>query len=343
MNRRSRSAIFCLSVALICLVPKARADTYLVIVTGKVTMDDGSPPPFTVSIERICSDGLGDKPGPLTNKKGEWIWQMEIDGFASRSCVLRASHPGYMSSTLDASNLNLTSHDTTLKVPALVLTGASADPNSIHVSGDNIPGKAKGPFEKAMKAVDAHNYDEAARLLNTAVTASPKFADGWHALGLVDEHLHKTPEARDAYTHAIEADPKLLPPYVTLARLCVRTKDWDCAVKTTDSLIKADAKKAYPEAYIHRAVAQYWLKDLAAAEASAKDGIQLDPKRKMPRAEYVLGRILEARGDINGAREHMQKYLELDATSTDAEMVQGHMLALGKAQGAQVEPELELP
>jgi hypothetical protein len=37
----------------------------------------------------------------------------------------------------------------------------------------------------------------------------------------------------------------------------------------------------------------------------------------------------------------MQKNLDLQPTAPDAEMVQAHMLALGKAGAAPVEPELE--
>src|SRR5271170_8378271 len=99
--------------ALFCAGRMATADTYPVIVMGTVTMEDGSPPPFTVAIERVCTPTLGDAPGPVTNKKGEWVWRMEVDAFASRSCVFRASHAGYNSTTVDASNLSIDMHDTT--------------------------------------------------------------------------------------------------------------------------------------------------------------------------------------------------------------------------------------
>ena len=48
------------------------------------------------------------------------------------------------------------------------------------------------------------------------------------------------PEARDAYEHAIEADPKMFAAYVTLTRLCLKTKDWAGAAKAADDLIKVD-------------------------------------------------------------------------------------------------------
>jgi Flp pilus assembly protein TadD len=335
------SAVVCVSVvaASVRAGRMATAGTYPVIVMGTVTMEDGSPPPFSVAIERVCTPNFGDAPGPVTNKKGEWIWRIDVDAFAARSCVFRASHAGYVSTTIDASNLNLAMHDTTLKVAPIVIAAVTADPYTIHVAGDDMPRHAKGSFENAMKAIDARKYDEAISDLQASVAAVPKFADGWHALGVVYDTTGKLPEAREAYSHAIEADPKQLPSYVTLARLCIKTKDWQCALENSDSLIKLDGKHIYPEIYLHRAVAQYELKNLPAAEESAQEAIRLDAKHRWPRSEYVLGRVLEAKGDINGARGHMKTYLELQPTAKDAEDVQTHMLGLGKP--AATEPELE--
>ncbi len=322
-------------------VPIAFADTYPVILQGTVTLEDGTPPPFSVVIERTCSDAIGGTPGPLTNKKGEWVWRLEIDAFAQRSCVFRASHAGYTSSSIDASNLNLTSHDTTLKVPNIILYAATADPYTIRASKDGIPGKARDPFDKAMKSLDAHNYPEAGQYLEAAVAAGPRFAAGWHALGVVDENIGKTREARDAYEHAIAADPKLLAAYVTLTRLCIKTKDWQCAGKASDGLLKADQKKAYTEIHLHRAVALYGLNDLSGAQESIQEAARLDPGHRKPRTEYIYGRILEAQGDSKGAQEHIAKYLELDPNAADAQLIRAHLDSLRKGEKPQVDPDLE--
>jgi Flp pilus assembly protein TadD len=341
MIRTSALAFVGMATAGFCAGQVTITDFYQIIVTGTVTMEDGSPPPFSVGIERVCSDPHGDQPGPVTNKKGEWIWRMPFDAFDPRSCAVRASHPGYTSTRVEISNINLALHETTAKLPPIVLAGAVLDPYTIHTTGDNIPAHTKGPFEKAMKDLDAKKYDDAIALLKEVVATAPKYGDGWHALGVVYDRLGKLDEARDAYTHAIAVDPKLLPPYVTLTRLCIKTKDWQCALTNADSMTKVDTKHLYPEIYVHRAVAQYELKDLTSAEESAQEAIRLDPKHKFPRAEYVLGRILEAKGDIDGAREHMQKDLELQPAAKDAEQVQAHMLALGKPEKAGTEPDLE--
>lgn len=329
--------------ALFPSIPTAKADTIEnIIVIGHVKMSDGSPPPFTVSVERECSDVYGDAPGPLTDKKGQWIWHLEVDTERTRSCFFLVRHSGYVSTRVDASNLNLNHLDTTIHVPDIILNPAVPDPYTIRMNGDDFPGKAKRPFNKAMDAVDAHNTAEAIKDLQESVAIAPKFSEGWHALGVVYDKSGNTRAAKDAYEKAIEANPKLLPAYVTLARACLKLKDWQCAADTSDRMVKEDNKHLYPEIYLHQAVARFELKDLAGAEQSADEMIKLDPKHKYPRIEYVLGRILEEKGDINGAREHMMKYLDLEATSPDAEQVQAHMLALGKPAAAQINPDLEV-
>jgi len=319
----------------------AQSNEYEVILKGTVTLEDGTPPPFSVAVERFCSDIQGSAPGPLTNKKGEYIWRMKIDPFRERSCVLRASHPGYASTSVDVSGVNTTSHDTQATLPPVILTPTASDPYRIEANENNMPGKARGPFHAAMKALDNNNEAEAAKQLQAAVEAAPKFAAGWHALGILDEkRLFRYDDAKAAYQHAIEADPKLLTAYVTLTHVCIKTKDWQKASETADALMKADTKHAFPEIYLHRAVALYGLKDLAGAESSVQQAIKLDPGHKRPREEYVLGRILEAKGDTKGAAEHMAQYLATDPGTPDASVIKSHMENMGKPDAP--EPELEL-
>jgi Tfp pilus assembly protein PilF len=323
----------------ICLGAIAWANSYPVILKGKVTMEDGSPPPFQVSVERLCSDSRNGVPGPLVSKKGEWVWRLEIDAFDQRACIFRAVISGYTSTEADASHINVTSHDPTYTVPTLVLIPNTADPTAVRFNDGTIPGKSKAAVGRALKAMDTRNYEEARKEFQEAVTASPKFAQAWHALGLVYDNLEKPAESRDAFQHAIEADPKIMPSYAMLARICIKTKDWPCALKTSESLIKIDAKHEYPEIYLHRAVAQYELKDLGGAQTSIAEALRLDTRHKRPRAEYVQGRILEAQGDMNGAREHMSKYLDAEPNAADIEAVRAHVQLLGKNTGT--EPELE--
>jgi Flp pilus assembly protein TadD len=328
-----------LAAVFLALSGSASADTYPVILYGKVVMQDGSAPPVIMGIERICSDIQGSAPGILTDKKGEFVWRMNIDPLETRDCRIHATHDGYTSTFVEVSGVDTT--HTTLTLPPIVVSASAADPYAIIILSD-IPGRAKKDFDAAMKALDnGPDFAEAGRHLEAAVAASPKFAPGWHALGIVDERLKKQPEARAAYEHAIESNPKLLPPYVTLLRVCIKIKDWDGAEKAAAALIKADTKHSYPEVYLHQAVALYGLKDYNGAEASVQEAIRLDAGHQRPRAEYVLGRILEAKGDLNGAKEHQAKYLRMDPAPSDFDLVKAHLDLIGKPEAADVNPQLE--
>ncbi len=326
----------CLVASLFFSVHPASAEVVPIIIKGKVTMPDGTPPPFTISVERVCTDLQGSAPGPLTNKKGEYTWRMDVDPFNSRKCFIQGSHAGYTSTRVDISALD-GALSTVITLDTLVISTTVANPYVISTTESGVPSKAGSAWKAAMKALDERNLPEAAAQLNAAVTAVPKFAAGWHALGVVEESQGKAAEASDAYQHAIDADPKMLAAYVTLTRASLRAKDWAGAAKTADALIKIDSKRVFPEIYLHQAVARYQLKDLDGAAASAQEAV----RRMIPRAEYVLGRILEAKGDAAGAREHISKYLEQDKGTPDAGTIRTHLENIGKPGAEGAEPELE--
>jgi tetratricopeptide (TPR) repeat protein len=220
-----------------------------------------------------------------------------------------------------------------------VIRNSVVDPYTLNFSDKGISGHALGDWKAAIKALDNQNLSDAAPHLEAVTAASGKAAQAWHALGVIDDKLNKPAEAHAAYQHAITADPKYLRTYVALARLCIKTKDWNCAGETADALIKEDPKHSYPEIYLHRAVARYELKDLSGAQANVEESMRLDSK--LARAEYVLGRILEAKGDLAGAKAHMTKYLQLEPAAPDIELVRGHIDNLGKPEANDVDPPLE--
>ena len=140
-----------------CLAGTAAGDTYILILKGKVLMQDGSPPPKTVSVERYCSDSAGSAPGPITNRKGEYVWRMEVDPLRTRSCVLRSSYPGYRSSQIDISGFN---SYTDPNLPPLMLTPEAGDSNLIVTTNAGVPSRAMKEWRAATKALDAGDLAE---------------------------------------------------------------------------------------------------------------------------------------------------------------------------------------
>jgi tetratricopeptide (TPR) repeat protein len=339
----SKPVFFAFIAALFSVLPLARGTDYLLIIRGKVTMQDGSPPPKAVGIERICSDVYGSAPGPLTNKKGEYLWQMPVDPMRSRACSLVANLAGYVSSQIDISALNAYIKTET-ELPAIILSPKNPDPYTINDSESDVPGRSRSAWKAAMKAFDANSMAEVENALQEVVQASPKFARGWHTLGLILDNEQKYAPARDAYQHAIEADPKMLFSYVALARVCDRMKDWECAEKASGSLQNVDTKHLYPEIYLYDSIAQFQLKDLDGAKTSAETALekatQPKEKKRVARAEFVLAKISAAKGDFAATREHLSKFLAEDPNPPDLEQIKAYLQVVGTAEGAGVDPVL---
>jgi tetratricopeptide (TPR) repeat protein len=316
-----------------------------VIIKGKVTMPDGSPPPFQVGLERYCSALQGLAGGPITNKQGEYLWRMDLDPMDTRFCSIRATYSGYISSSIDLSSaLALKGYvDKTIILDPIIITYVADDPYVIRSFLPDMPARVTSKWEAAVRALSVQNTQEAMRQLRAVVETAPNFAVGWHALGVLLERHDNLKDAREAYENAVKADSKFLPVHVTLIRLCIKTKDWEIAATAAEALIKVDKKHHWPEAHLHRAVALYALKDLEGADASVREAIRLDPKYGNPRTEYVMGRILEAKGDLAGAREHISKYLELDKKAPDVLRIREYLEKLGdpKAQTDAASLDLE--
>ncbi len=323
------------------MVKPLSAASYDVIIRGKVTMQDGSPPPAGVEIQRECSDGNGSVPGPRVDKKGEYIWRIQNDTTYTRVCRIEAALSGYSSTAVDISDLGFVNKNVDL--PPLLLSIRGSDPRVINGSDTDVPGAAHAAWKLAIKAVDTGNTAEAAKQLGLVVAAAPKFARGWHTLGIAYENDQMVAEAKDAYTHATDADPRMLVSWVTLSRVDVLAKDWQGAARAADTAIKLDSKHMYPEVYLHQAVARFGMNDLPGAESSASEALRLDPKERKFRGEFVLGRILAAKGDAVGARTHISKYLALNPNPPDVELIKGYLDAIGKPEADTLKPDLELP
>jgi tetratricopeptide (TPR) repeat protein len=331
MTLRMASAVFLLAAF-------ALGDDYPVILKGKVTMQDGSPPPRSVGIQRICTDSQGSAPGPLTDKKGEYLWRMQVDPMRTRACHLEVSGNGYVSTRVDISGLK-GFNDTVQTVETIVLSPAVVNPLALTNSDKDVPSKALKQWRAAMKGIDDGNIPEAISQLEAALMGSPKFALGWHTLAILQNSLAHYPQAKESWRHAIESDPKAVQPRVAYTRVLIKVHDWEGALKAAEETMKADPKRAYPELYLHLAAAKYGLKDYDGALAAMADVTKYDSGNK--RAEFVMGRILEAKGDAAGAKEHIAKYVSIDPAVVDIQTIKAHLALVG--QEGQPQPELELP
>ena len=318
-----------------------------IIMEGNVVMPDGTPPPKSVGVERICSDYNGDVPGPTTDKKGHYTWTQKLSPDVQRDCFMRATLTGFTSTRFKLGDMKLadfTAGTNRVRIPDLVLSpkdGGAAN-NIALVDPSEVPGKARDAYKLASKALDADNVQEGMRQLKLVVAEAPKFADGWSNLGSVYERQQMLMDAKDALQHAIEDNPKAPAPYLRLARVANKLGDWDAAAKSEASLLAID-QRFYPEIYLHQAITRFEKKDLTGAEESIKTLQSLDPAHKQVRAEYVLGRIALAKGDVQAAKEHIANYVKLDVGAPDLPKIQALLASLNAGGAPQTGLPLERP
>jgi len=344
-TRTYRCALFLLCLGLLPTGP-ARADD-LVIFHGKVMLEDGSPPGHLVVIQRACTGAQQPiQEGAASGKTGEYMVRLlvnnfgqvqgGIDAYAALPCVLEAVDKGFVSTQLDLSDPSILRN---ARLPTIVLTPMTR--STIVVSSiSGVPHAASRNWELAVKEITARNWAAAEGPLRAVVEAAPVFAPGWAALGSISANLGKPEDARKALQRAVELDPKPFPPYLSLAHAQIELKDWKAAAATAESLISRDTKHVYVEAYFISALSLYQLHDLDNALSRINDAIRLDKMHELPRAEYVLGLIFEARSDYAAAEQHLRTYVEQHPRAKDLAQVNQRIANLGKAPAADLSAEL---
>ena len=365
---RRAVAVLAAMAAGLSLPPAANAQT--LFLRGKVVLEGGAPPGRLISIEQRCT-GLSPKIVATAGKAGDYLWRAEAgflglniitgagsegggsftittgagtgqvtSGLGVGECVLRADLAGYRSTTIDLMDNRL------FREPRLPLLILAPDRPGVNLEVDStgpVPGAVRNGWASAQKALLAQNWAEAERQLQTVTVTDPRFRLGWAALGLAYNNQNMPAEAREAFRHAVALDARSLPTQLALVRANLNCRDWAETVRTAGVLAAADARHRYLEAYLYEGIARYHLRDLDGAEARVEELLRLDKAHLIPRAEYVLGLILQEQNNLASAREHMQKYLQLQPEAPDAPMVRARIGNLGKPQVAGADSEIDAP
>jgi tetratricopeptide (TPR) repeat protein len=131
---------------------------------------------------------------------------------------------------------------------------------------------------------------------------------------------------------AIEADPKLVEPYLELGLLAAKDGNWKLSSELLDQAVKLDGVD-YPQAWYADAVAHYNLKNYDTAEKSAREAVKLDPRHANPRSGYLLGLVLAAKKDYVGAAAELTAYMKLAPDAPDLDQVKDELGRIEKLAG----------
>ena len=320
-----------------------------IFLSGKVVLDDGTPPPDSVVIERVCN-GIA-RPEAYTDSKGRFSFQLGqnmnvmadasvgssadsgVFGGNSRTqagggsglserdlmgCELRANLPGFRSEVVNLAGRRVMDNP---DVGTIILKRlANVEGMTISATTALAPKDARKSFDKARENVRKQKWAEARKELEKAVTVYPKYAAAWHQLGLIHEKNNDLDAARKAYAEALSADARFISPYMQLAQMAVKEAKWQDVADTTSRVVKLNPFN-FPQAYFYNAVANFNLQKLDAAEASAREALKIDSEHRIVKASHLLGVILAQKNDYAGAAEHMENYLKFAPQANDAEQV----------------------
>jgi tetratricopeptide (TPR) repeat protein len=148
-------------------------------------------------------------------------------------------------------------------------------------------------------------------------------------LGKLQLRDQDTSSAQHSFDQALAADPKYVNPYVGLAQLAMRSKNWSKVIEVTGKLLALDPI-SFPDAYFYSSVANYSLGNFDAAERSALQGVKVDDAHQIPRLQYLLGVILLQKKDYQAASEHMQLYLRLSTSPVDVDLAKKGLAEIEK-------------
>jgi len=290
---------------------------------SKLAVEEGTAPSSTPQI--IVGYGLGMRPacqivtvfgnGTISYYTGRYFGDADAD-----VCPVTISLPGYK-------KINATLRNDGVIV--LKRLGGDHEGSTVSLSAMRAPEDAKKAYGKGVEEAASRKWAKAQAQLEKAVAIYPEYSTAWSELGEVYLQQDMPKEARSAFERAIQIDPKYLKAYAQLARQDLSEKRPEDAVAITSRAMEMKATE-YPTIYFYHAVANFNLKHFDVAEASARRAVELDSEHEVPRAEYLLGSVLAAKGDRSGALQHFNKYLELSPKAPDAPEVKQRIVDLSK-------------
>jgi cytochrome c-type biogenesis protein CcmH/NrfG len=332
--------------------------------SGKVAMQDGSAV-STVNIERVCG-GIA-KTVAYTDSNGHFSFQwgdrntivtdasdagtgrarsagsggfgsaqsagggsaLAPDPFGSRmmNCELRANVPGFKSDTVDLFNRRTSENP---DVGIIVLHRiAGVEGSSISLVSMMAPKAAKKSYEQGLQALLKNKPSDAAKDFEKAVAIYPQYADAWVSLGKLRIEQQAIEPGRTAFKKAIEADPKVVTPYMELGLLAAKDANWKESGEYLDRAVELDPVD-FPQAWYADAVANFNLGKYDAAEKGARAAVKLDPRHVNPRSCYLLGMVLNEKHDYAGAAAELTEFIKLAPNAPDLAQAKEELARLEK-------------
>ena len=296
-----------------------------VYLTGRVLLEDGSTPPETVVIQRMC--GGAPEPQAYTDSKGRFTIdqgrngavlldaassldrrtlpgaQVPIGGLAA--CELRAYLPGFRSTSIQLGGRKFLDHPDVGNIFLKRL--AHVEGLTITATSALAPKDARKAYEKGKEEARKGHGEKAEKEYEKAVSIYPEYAAAWLELGRAHFGRKEWTEAGAAFQHAIDADPKYVNPYLGLAQVAANAREWPEVVRITNIVLRLNTAD-FPQAWFLNSIANLALNRIDDAERSADQVVRLNMVAKFPKVEHILGLVAATHEDWPDAVGHVKRF-----------------------------------
>lgn len=328
------------------------------MISGKVLLSTGMPPPEPVAIQRVCgsrttTEGYTDSKGRFQFTLGERLGVMpdasdtsfgnpggmnnnqrglsgDSGERALMNCELRANLAGYRSQTVSLAGKRSLDDPEVGTIIMHRIEGVEG--LTISATTAMAPKDAKKAYDKGRDRLQKGKAEEAQADFQKAVEVYPKFAMAWLYLGITQEKAGGFKDARKSYDEALKIDSKLVQPYLQLAGLDAKDQNWEQTAINSEKLIRLDPVD-YPYAYYLNAGANLNLHKLDEAEKSARQGLKMDEQHKFPALNHVLGMVLLQKAEYAEAATNMRAYLDRVPNAPNADAVKKQIAEADKLGG----------
>jgi tetratricopeptide (TPR) repeat protein len=172
-----------------------------------------------------------------------------------------------------------------------------------------VPSKARDEYEKACIASQKKKLEEAEQHLRRAIDRFKDYSAAWVMLGVVLDEQHKEQEGRASCSHATTIDGNYFPAYLCLAEFSARNQEWE---RLLDLANIAAGLNSENDGYAHyyRAMASFYLNNLADAEKNALQAAEFDLNHNYLPLYFLLAQIYAAQGDKVAAAAELRAALK---------------------------------
>lgn len=327
-----------------------------IFLSGSVRLTDGTLPPESVSIERVCNgrvrrEGYTDSKGNFSFLVGGQPSASLSDasvGLASQAfgldsglqnnvtprdlngCEIRAYLAGFQSTAIVLTSANLDAVNLGVLHLSRLANANNVDDFTFSTTTATAPKDARSAYDRGLDHAKKQKWADAERDFLKAVQAYPHYAIAWYELGRVYQQEKKFEDAERALTEAIGIDPRFISPYGQLTFLAAVQGKWDDVIAYASQIIRLSP--AVPaDVYFYSSVAHYNLRKIDVARDHARQAATLDTQHRNPQIPHLLGMILAQTGDYNEAAEQLRLYLKLAPNSPEAAAVEQKLAEIDKA------------